>query len=95
MGKTITMSVPYSWCFALQCRLRVKTGKALGEHIFSALPPIADIAQRCWHVRKAANSRHPPKRWSRLVAPKRKGGATTSTKFSLSVEVYSDLTPGV
>ena len=35
-----------------ECPLRVKTGKAQCEHMFSALPPKADVAQRGRHVRK-------------------------------------------
>ncbi len=36
---------------SLECRIRVKTGKAPCEHMFSALPLRADIAQRSRHVR--------------------------------------------
>jgi hypothetical protein len=28
----------------------VKTGKAQSEHMFSAVPPTADIGERDWHV---------------------------------------------
>jgi hypothetical protein len=35
---------------------RVKTGKAQREHIFSALPPKADIAQPRWRVRFVART---------------------------------------
>src|SRR5258706_12454259 len=34
-----------------ECRIRVKTGKAQCEQMFSALPPRADIARRSRHVR--------------------------------------------
>ena len=34
------------------CRLRVKTGKAQCEHMFSALPPKADIEHQTSDVRK-------------------------------------------
>jgi hypothetical protein len=36
---------------SLDSPLRVKTGKAQCEHMFSALPPKADVAQRGRHVR--------------------------------------------
>jgi hypothetical protein len=36
---------------ARRCLFRVKTGKAQCEHMFSALPPRADIEQCSRHVR--------------------------------------------
>jgi hypothetical protein len=35
----------------IECLERVKTGKARWEHMFSALPPKADITLRTRHVR--------------------------------------------
>jgi hypothetical protein len=33
-----------------QCPVRVKSGKAQNEHMFSGLPPATDIRQHGWHV---------------------------------------------
>ena len=83
MSATFTLTYIKAGTLGLECRSRVKLGKAPCEHMFSAVHPTTDIAKILRHVRFV------PKAVIRLAIIARGTDNREHCEAARSVEAYS------